>query len=160
MPRFNEAVEIILKHEGGYVHDKNDPGGETNFGISKRAHPDINIAALTREQAATIYRYDYWRPVRADDLPDAIALFAFDAAVQHGTHQARRLLQEALGVTVDGIIGPQTIGAVDVANTRDLLVEFGARRMRYYGGLGQFDRYGLGWSRRMMDVFTSAVGWL
>lgn len=158
--RLQQAVEIIIEHEGGYVDDRLDPGGETKYGISKRAHPDLDIKNLTVEQAATVYCYRYWHPVHGDDLPDSIALFTFDAAVQHGPSRARKMLQEALGVAVDGIIGPNTLGAVADANTHDLLVEFGALRMRYYGNLGQFDRYGLGWSRRMIDVFSKAYEWL
>ncbi|WP_425526518.1 glycosyl hydrolase 108 family protein [Xanthomonas oryzae] len=50
----------MLSHEGGYVNDPRDPGGETQWGISKRAYPELNIRALTRDQAIEIYRRDYW----------------------------------------------------------------------------------------------------
>ena len=51
------------------MHDSRDPGGETKFGISKRAHPDLDIANLTRDQAGAVYRRDYWDRLRCFDLP-------------------------------------------------------------------------------------------
>ena len=56
---FREAIEVILKHEGGYVNDPVDPGGETNMGISKRAYPDLDIKGLTKQSVREIYYKDY-----------------------------------------------------------------------------------------------------
>ena len=59
---FDEIIEVVLEHEGGYVNDPHDAGGETNFGIAKRWYPDVDIKNLTKEQAKKIYHQDYWSP--------------------------------------------------------------------------------------------------
>jgi hypothetical protein len=58
---FEEIIEIVLEHEGGYVNDPDDAGGETKYGIAKRWYPDVDIKNLTKEQAKKIYHTDYWR---------------------------------------------------------------------------------------------------
>ena len=45
---FDEIIEVVLHHEGGYVNDPKDPGGETNFGVAKRSHPDVDIKNLNQ----------------------------------------------------------------------------------------------------------------
>ena len=77
---FDVAFEKLIGHEGGYVNDARDPGGETKYGISKRAYPDEDIAGLTLERAKQIYRRDYWDAVQAEYLPDAVRFDLFDAA--------------------------------------------------------------------------------
>jgi len=57
---FDEIIEVVLHHEGGYVNDPKDPGGETNFGIAKRSHPDVDIKNLTKDGAKEIYKEHYW----------------------------------------------------------------------------------------------------
>ena len=78
---FEQCLAHVLRSEGGYVNDPNDPGGETNMGISKRAYPHENIKGMTRARAATIYRRDYWDAVQGDSLPAGLDLVAFDPAV-------------------------------------------------------------------------------
>lgn len=151
---FNGAVNIILAHEGGYSNDSEDPGGETNFGISKSAYPDVDIKKLTTQAAVAIYHRDYWQTMKCDQLPSGLDLMAFDAAVQHGTGTAARLMQAAAGVAADGNIGPITLAAVTKQGT---CREFAARRMDYYANLPKFKRYGLGWSRRLMAVYERAI---
>jgi len=125
--RFRHAVGVVLRHEGGYVHDPADPGGETKYGISKRSYPELDIANLTREQAIEIYRRDWWERYGYDRLQDdAVATKLLDMAVNMGPATAHRLLQEALvflgyDIAVDGIIGPQTIVAANRADPRRLL---------------------------------------
>ncbi len=105
------AGQWILEAEGGLVDDPNDPGGLTKYGISQAAFPDLDIRNLTPEQAIGIYATDYWEPAKCPALPQALALVHFDAAVNCGVGQAARFLQQAVGVTVDGIVGPVTIAA-------------------------------------------------
>lgn len=125
--RFRRAVEVVLQHEGGYVNDPRDPGGETKFGISKRQYPELDIAGLTREQAAEIYYRDFYAKYGYARINDeAVATKVFDMAVNMGPTTAHRLLQEALvfvgyPVEIDGIIGPQTIGAANKADPERLL---------------------------------------
>lgn len=154
---FTTCLAFVLAHEGGYVNDPHDPGGETNFGISRRAYPDLDIAGLTRAQAAAIYRRDYWDRVRGDDLPAGLDALVFDDAVNAGRGGAARRLQQAIGVAVDGVIGPRTLAEAALAVEVAALDETAARRMAHYGALSTFDRFGLGWSRRLMACHRLAL---
>lgn len=155
MAGFDAALAHVLKWEGGeaYTNDPRDPGGETKFGIAKRSHPDVDIANLTHDQAADIYRREYWTLCRCDELPPALALMVFDTAVNQGVAFASKTLQRALKVTADGHIGPQTLVAVKAADSLTVLREYAARRMHHYMLLDDLDdTYGLGWSRRIIDT--------
>lgn len=88
---FQKAVEFVLKHEGGYVCDPFDPGGETNWGISKRAHPNVDIKNLTREGAIAIYKVAYWDKMKCNDHPWPIDAILFDTAVNQGPSFAATL---------------------------------------------------------------------
>ena len=105
------AGQWILEAEGGLVDDPNDPGGLTKYGISQAAFPDLDIRNLTPEQALGIYATHYWEPAKCPALPQKLALVHFDAAVNCGVGQAARFLEQAVGVAVDGIVGPITIAA-------------------------------------------------
>ena len=113
------AMQWILKIEGGYVDDPNDRGGETNFGISATTYPDVDIKNLTIEGATEIYSIDYWDAYRCGELNPVPGILLFDAVVQHKPRVAVRLLQEAAGAYVDGVIGPNTIAAANVGTNRD-----------------------------------------
>jgi len=149
---FDTAVTAVLSYEGGYVDDPNDPGSETNWGISKRAYPNLDIKHLTRDQAIQIYRRDYWDALGCDRFPPLIAIALFDAAVNQGPSAAVRILQRALGVTGDGVIGPQTLAAARAADGQALLADFLADRAVQYAALSTFSRYGQGWMRRLFAV--------
>ena len=88
MSAFDRALALVLRHEGGLVSDERDPGGITNFGISQRAYPDLDIRNLKVADAANIYRTDYWDAIKGDQLPDGLAICVFDAAVNMGTDKA------------------------------------------------------------------------
>ena len=157
MTAFDRAIEFVLSQEGGFVDDPADPGGTTKYGISHRAYPDIDIPAMTIDEARAIYRRDYWDAIRLDEIPEPLAFLTFDAAVNTGRSSAVRMLQAALGVKQDGVIGPVTISAASGAALGDLVVELAARRMNGYGLIPQFTRYGLGWSRRLMRCYRMAL---
>ena len=89
MTNFERALEFVLRWEGGYSNDPRDPGGETNFGISKRAYPRENIHDMTRKRAAELYKRDYWEPAGCEALPYPAALAVFDTAVNCGTVSAK-----------------------------------------------------------------------
>ena len=109
---FATAIERVLSEEGGYVNDIRDAGGETKYGISKRAYPSVDIASLTLDDAKAIYKRDYWDACRCDELPDRIAAALFDSAVNSGRGPAVKWLQQALNVTADGVIGTMTAAAI------------------------------------------------
>lgn len=152
MTAFDEAFRIVVGHEGGYVNDPKDPGGETKFGISKRAHPRLDIASLTLEQAKEIYRRDYWDKAACHLMDPGLALICFDAAVNNGVGQAARWLQSALGVTVDGVIGPATRAALEKANAEKVLTDVHAARIHMMAALPTWQRFGRGWSRRLASL--------
>lgn len=149
-PVFDAAFTVLMGHEGGYVNDPRDPGGETKYGISKRAYPNVDIPSLTLEDAKTIYFRDYWVPAGCDLCPPALAVVVFDAAVNNGVDRAVRLLQEGLGVTADGIIGNQTRGALTrLTDPSTALANTHGARIAFMAGLSTWPTYGKGWSRRL-----------
>lgn len=153
---FETAIAFVLRHEGEASDDPRDHGGVTKYGISARAYPLLDIAALTREQAITIYRRDYWERIQGDALPPSVALLLFDAAVNQGPRRAIAWLQHAVGAKPDGIMGPDTLERVRVVDRRATLAEFTARRAYAYGSTTTFSTFGLGWSRRLVDALLTA----
>ena len=150
MARFDLAIEKTLRWEGGYSADDLDPGGETNWGISKRSYPDLHIKELTRDEAVVIYERDYWRYDSILDQP--LAEKIFDMAVNVGPLQAHRLLQRALGVPADSICGPQTIEAINSCDPDELVRELRATLAEFYCRLvlrkPSQESYLRGWLRR------------
>lgn len=146
------ATKIIISLEGGHVNDPDDPGGETKWGISKRAYPGLDIARLTLDDAVRIYRRDYWDRYRVDSLPPKLRLAVFDCAVNCGGETAIALLQSCLGVKTDGVLGPVTRSALEGRKVGDLLPTYLAERALYYKGLATFEKYGRGWFRRLFRV--------
>ena len=126
---FEKAFDMVLGHEGGYVNDPQDPGGETKFGISKQAYPNEDIRNLTIERAREIYLRDYWLATGCDRVTDdAMAILLFDCAVNQGVSRARQI--------------------AGIASTP---AAFQAERALHYAGLPTFSRFGRGWMRRLFD---------
>lgn len=146
---FERAVEFVLRFEGDYSDDHHDSGGETRYGISKRAYPNIDIKTLTRQQAKDIYYRDYFLRCKCNELPAQLALILFDSAVNQGPTAAIRLLQKSLNVGADGVIGPITIAAAFRASPSLVITEFIARRAYQYALHPEVARFGLGWFRRL-----------
>jgi lysozyme family protein len=136
---FDRAVAFVIHEEGGYVNDPADPGGETKFGISKRAYPSIDIKNLTVEQAKTIYRRDYWNPLQLDARKYGPALCLFDCAVNQGLGRARQLLARV------------------ATSSQPFIVAFQSERALHYAGLPTFARFGRGWMRRLLRVTIEAT---
>lgn len=154
--KFNEAVSIILDLEKGYVNNPKDPGGETNFGISKKSYPHLNIRDLTVEQAIEIYRTDFWDKCKIDFLPPYLRLAVFDASVIQGPEIAIGLLQAALGVKVDGDLGPITLNAIAGANKEKLLLKYIQRRWDRMSNSRVFPYYAEGWGNRLFKILLTS----
>lgn len=94
---FDRIMKIVFRHEGGYVNDPDDLGGETNFGITKRRYPNLDIKNLTKEEAKQIYYKDFWLPMKMERFKDNInlALNVFDMAVNAGKQNAELCLTKA-----------------------------------------------------------------
>lgn len=148
---FDQCFDKLISHEGGYVNHPNDPGGETKFGISKRAYPQVDIKALTLDAAKAIYKRDYWDRAQCDKLPPPVAYMLFDAAVNSGIGQAIRFLQRAAGVADDGALGPMTLAAVQRMDVEALAGRFLGQRLDFMTKLTTWDTFGKGWARRIAD---------
>ena len=157
LTKFHDIIEVVLKHEGGYVNDPVDPGGETNFGIAKRSHPDVDIKNLTEEGAKEIYYQDYWMKNRVPQLPDELKHIYFDMCINQGRGRAVKILQQAANakganLKVDGGLGPKTIGALNGVE----LQRVRAYRIKYYADLvtrkPDLEKFYFGWFRRGLEV--------
>jgi lysozyme family protein len=139
--RFELLIGAVLEHEGGYVNDPDDPGGETKYGISKRTYPGLDIVNLTESQARDIYYRDWWLRLRCNEIRDDRAAQKYlDMSVNVGGTAGTRILQRALNqlgwrVTIDGKIGPQTIGAANKANPDALLAAMRRLQAAHYESL-------------------------
>lgn len=150
MNRFEKFIPIILKHEGGYVNDPNDKGGETKYGISKRAYPNLDIKNLTVDDAKKIYLKNYYNKLSCDLFADELlALHLFDMGVNTGVSRAAKRLQIIIGVHPDGIIGKQTIQEAN--NQSGLSEKYINSRIDYYTqiGVGSNKKFLNGWLTRV-----------
>jgi lysozyme family protein len=163
---FEICLAHVLSHEGGYSDHPSDPGGATNLGITRAvleawrgvAVTEADVKALTRAEAAAIYRKRYWDAVRGDELPAGLDLAVFDCAVNQGVSRAAHILQATVGVLQDGKIGPITLAAVHRGSVHGGILEFQARRMVAYGLLASlFKVFGLGWARRLTSTVHAAI---
>jgi lysozyme family protein len=163
--RFEQAVERVLRHEGGFVQHPRDPGGATRFGITRetlswarnRAASVSDIRRLSRKEAIAIYRRLYWDAVCADELPSGLDLAVFDLAVNSGPARAVTMLQATLGVEADGIVGPFTLNAAREADVPDVIRRLTKARLGFLGRLATWPVFGLGWSRRVLAVEQEAL---
>lgn len=150
-------IDRVIAHEGGYVNDPDDPGGETKYGISKRAYPKLDIKNLTRDAAASIYERDYFTSAKLYMLPDPLAYCVLDFGVNAGTSRAVKVLQRVLGVSVDGVVGKGTAAAVEaVRDPYALVAAYQRARTEYYVNLNK-PRYLQGWLNRTIDVTVTAT---
>ena len=148
---FDQAFDKLIGHEGGYVWNEKDPGGETKYGISKRAYSNVDIKNLTLDQAKQIYKRDYWDKCHGDNLPDNVRFDVFDVAVNSGITTAVKLLQRAVGTKDDGIWGSKTAAAVNAMDQQILDKRFNGYRLRFYTSLKTFEHFGKGWVNRVAD---------
>lgn len=149
MASFDAIFDRTLGHEGGYVNNPKDPGGETNWGISKRSYPSLDIKNLTREAAKAIYKRDFWIPLNADKLHPSVAYQLFDFAVNSGIYTAIRYFQRALGVADDGHWGQISQDAAEGTSDSDQIMRLLAERLDFMTRLHGWEEFGRGWARRI-----------
>ena len=155
---YKEIISKVLHHEGGYVNDPKDLGGETNFGITKRWYPDLDIKNLTKEDAIEIYKKDYWDRFKLDEFPKHLQHIYFDMVVNFGKSGAVKVLQRAANaknkekIDVDGGIGPATLKAIQNLE----LERVRAYRVLRFANLvikkPEQERFWFGWYRRATEV--------
>jgi lysozyme family protein len=149
-PKFELCVNRVIGTEGGYKPaTPGDPGGETNFGISKRSFPDVDIKNLTVAGAVELYHANHWAAIHGDDLPLFVAFQIFDFAVNSGPARAVISLQSALGVPADGVMGPVTMAAAIAAAPLAVLARFTAARLDFLASLENWSTNGAGWIHRI-----------
>jgi lysozyme family protein len=158
---FDRCLEIVLHHEGGYVNHPDDPGGETNFGITVKVARINGYEGLMRDipmdVVRVIYRKDYWIPCRCEELPDDLRLAVFDAAVNSGVRRSIQWLQASVGATADGIFGPRTMLSVKQHNPQQVAARLCAARLDFLAGLQHFPTFGRGWVRRVVSILRSSM---
>ncbi len=149
---FNNRIKNILQNEGGFVNDPNDRGGATNLGITwntwkNTAKPILgidptleNLKKLTPDQAARIYKKNYWDEINLDQLCDGdMKYFMFDFYVNAGPN-AIKVLQNTLNqlgatVHVNGRVDAQTINAINAAKSKDLYNTYKVNRQNFYNNI-------------------------
>lgn len=175
---FEHAFSFAMRWEvgnldfGGYTNDPDDPGGETKWGISKRGHPFVDIVNLTRAMAEELTLSMYWKHSGAqksycDSMPWPLNWVHFDCTFNVGNYKTTRdkkplfhgranmILQRALGVDDDGLIGPITIAAIELGEKSAIEVAVDAmfQRNRYYLSRGPWaDKFRHGWFNRVRDL--------
>ena len=161
MSDFDKAFELLIGNEGGYVNNQKDPGGETNWGITKTVAVANGYAGdmrtMPKETAKGIYKKMYWDRLQCDQLPFVVAFQLFDAGVNHGNSQAVKFLQRALSVVDDGVIGAKTIAATNSLDDLQIVMLFNAERIEFYSSLKTFSTFGKGWVRRVASNLKLAA---
>ena len=149
---FEQMFERLVGHEKGYSNrnPEDDPGGETNWGISKRSYPLLDIKNLTRDQAAAIYFTDFWQPLTRKGPPHPAVLWqAFDFAVNAGMQTSIRKLQSAIGVADDGHWGPISAARLAAMEVGDVVMLFNAEQLDYRRKLSNWAANASGWTARV-----------
>jgi len=160
---FKECLDLVLKSEGGWVNNPNDPGGETNLGVTKRVweeyvgHPVTTLKNLTPELVAPMYEQKYWRPCYAGVLPRGLDYLVFSMAVNAGPGRSVKLLQQSIGCLPDGVIGPKTRELISNSNIATFIAKFSETRREYYHSLKTFPIFGKGWLSRVDHEETQAL---
>ena len=176
MPNFNQSYKKVMASEGGYVHDPDDPGGETYKGVARKMNPSWSgwtiVDRLKREKGfpknldrdadlqgkiEAFYRAGYWAPVRGDEIADPdVAHAIFDFAVNAGVKTSVAIAQTAGRVTADGVMGPVTVAAVNRMDPRVFMALFTLGRIARYMSICEkrptSRKYLYGWIRRSMEV--------
>ena len=160
---FESSLSHVLVHEGGYVDHPSDPGGATNKGVTLAVFQRFfgtgktkeDLKAITDEQLGEVYETGYWNKCRCNDLPDGVDYVVFDQAVNSGPGRSARWLQNAVGATVDGGVGPLTI-ATTVAHAPAVAINAMCdARLTFLKSIRNgelWEVFGRGWQRRVDGV--------
>ena len=160
---FDTSLSHVLKSEGLWSDNPADPGGATMKGITLavyrewKRNPHITkeeLRVIPDEDVYNLYKQNYWDKVHGDDLPAGVDYAVFDSAVNMGVGRAAKLIQEAAGVTADGVLGPASLSAIQQADTKELIEKFSELKDNFYKSLPTFSTFGKGWLNRVAEVKT------
>jgi lysozyme family protein len=165
---WEKSFAQMIHSEGGFVNHPNDPGGATNFGVTKKVWEEWikrvvtvdDMKKLTLEQVKPLYYEKYWLPVKADQLPVGVDFLVFSFGVNAGISRATKVLQTALGVVADGQIGPNTMKKIQQADAKDLIEKFSNAKISFYKSLSTFATFGRGWLNRVEREKKEALSML
>jgi lysozyme family protein len=166
---FERALKFTLREEGGFVNNPKDPGGATMMGITLetfqkyRKNPHLtadDLKLIPHSEVAEIYQKRYWDACKCNDLPQGVDLCVFDTAVNSGPGRASKMLQEAVGATADGVIGPGTLSKVSEVSPVDLIGKYCDTRLKFLRSLPTFPTFGKGWTARVERLKQEATAWL
>lgn len=162
---FSTCLDMLLKHEGGFVDHPRDPGGMTNLGVTLAVYEDYlgrdvsedEMRSLTPEDVAPVYKQNYWDRVKGDELPSGVDWSVFDWAVNSGPSRASKALQRIVGSYPDGAIGPNTLTKIFDADVHVILNNMHKSRQEFYESLKTFDTFGKGWTRRNDETLAQSL---
>jgi len=160
---YQAALNHVLKSEGGWSDNPADPGGATMKGITLvvyrnwKRNPHLtkdDLKNISDQDVYDLYKQLYWDKIHGDDLPSGVDYAVFDSAVNMGVGRASKLIQEAVGVTSDGVLGPASLSAIQKADTKELIEKFSHLKESFYRSLATFQTFGKGWLNRVAEVKT------
>lgn len=176
MADFKTAFDLMIGHEGGYVNDPDDPGGETYKGVSRKNWSKwpgwITIDILKRqagfpanldrdnelqELVMDFYRVNFWDKIQGDQIGNQeIAGTVFDFAVNAGVSTAISLAQFTAGVKSDGITGKNTLAALNGVKMDFFLAAYTVAKIARYVNIVKkrpsSRKYFYGWVLRALEV--------
>ncbi len=165
---FLPCLHEVLRLEGGYSDDPRDPGGPTNFGITRAEWASVckvpissitpeDMQSLTLSEAASVYRKFYWNAMCCENMARGVDLMVFQFGVNAGTDTSAQVLQQICGVTTDGIIGPITLAAACRVVPVTLINRLAKQQIESYQGFSEWDEFGAGWVNRVRNAQTVAL---
>jgi lysozyme family protein len=153
MSDFNDAVEVVLRHEGGFENNVNDPGGATDFGVSARwlrskgllealeegdktQDEVMAIRSMTKEQAMGYYKAYWWDFYKYQNLlAQPVATKVLDTSVNMGAPRAHKILQGIVGVVQDGVLGVKSFAEANAMSPSVLVVKYQTAQAQFYRDL-------------------------
>jgi len=161
---FEQALKNVLSSEGGFVNNKQDPGGMTNLGVTKAVWEEYvghqvsekDMKNLTKSDVMPLYKRKYWDKVSGDLLPSGLDYAVFDAAINSGPGRAAKWLQELVNVPVDGFIGPKTLAIIETYPIHFLISHYNDTRLQFLEQLPTWTVFGKGWGNRISYVQSNA----
>jgi len=162
---WNKSFDLVIVNEGGYVDNKLDPGGATNWGCTQAVWEGYighkvsvdDMKALTKEDVKPLYKKRYWDAIHGDAIPSGLDYCLFDCAINSGVNRSAKIIQEIVGVFADGAIGNNTVSAITQLNPVTAINEFCDKRQAFLESLKTFPVFGKGWSKRVSEVRTRAL---